>query len=145
PHGPLPKLIGVLPRCCHAPDPPVDSEPPPDPGAIHLSRLTLSCCRAESNPRPPGSPSFHCVLEVMPELGSRDLPMPVHLALVQHEVTAAGLRDTGVVLETHRTLERTIVVLTEAQVALALREVHEVLHRSATVGANHVEPLGGKR
>src|SRR5699024_6015542 len=32
PRGPLPKLIGVLPRCCHAPHPPVDSEPPPDPG-----------------------------------------------------------------------------------------------------------------
>src|SRR5699024_4541439 len=32
PRGSLPKLVRVLPRCCHAPHPPVDSEPPPDPG-----------------------------------------------------------------------------------------------------------------
>src|SRR5699024_6817344 len=29
PRGSLPKLVRVLPRCCHAPHPPVDSEPPP--------------------------------------------------------------------------------------------------------------------
>src|SRR5699024_7362308 len=32
PRGSLPKLVRVLPRCCHAPHPPVDSEPPPGPG-----------------------------------------------------------------------------------------------------------------
>src|SRR5699024_7772563 len=32
PRGSLPKLVRVLPRCCHAPHPPVESEPPPDPG-----------------------------------------------------------------------------------------------------------------
>src|SRR5699024_1523571 len=44
PRGPLPKLIGVLPRCCHAPHPPVDSEPPPDPGRFTLPGW--SPCRA---------------------------------------------------------------------------------------------------
>src|SRR5699024_9358069 len=37
PRGPLPKLIGVLPRCSHAPHPPVGSEPPPDPGRFNAS------------------------------------------------------------------------------------------------------------
>src|SRR5699024_9588861 len=35
PRGSLPKLVRVLPRCCHAPHPPVDSEPPPDPGRFN--------------------------------------------------------------------------------------------------------------
>src|SRR5699024_7018770 len=38
PRGSLPKLVRVLPRCCHAPHPPVDSEPPPDPGRFSFSR-----------------------------------------------------------------------------------------------------------
>src|SRR5699024_10624524 len=38
PRGSLPTLVRVLPRCCHAPHPPVDSEPPPDPG-----RFTVFC------------------------------------------------------------------------------------------------------
>src|SRR5699024_5255222 len=37
PRGSLPKLVRVLPRCCHAPHPPVDSEPPPDPGRFTWS------------------------------------------------------------------------------------------------------------
>src|SRR5699024_2984213 len=45
PRGSLPKLVRVLPRCCHAPHPPVDSEPPPDPGRFTarpaLQRLHL--------------------------------------------------------------------------------------------------------
>src|SRR5699024_3374410 len=36
PRGPLPTFIGVLPRCCHTPHPPVGSEPPPDPGRFSL-------------------------------------------------------------------------------------------------------------
>src|SRR5699024_1385010 len=39
PRGSLPKLVRVLPRCCHAPHPPVDSEPPPDPGRFRRARL----------------------------------------------------------------------------------------------------------
>src|SRR5699024_4839360 len=40
PRGSLPKLVRVLPRCCHAPHPPVDSEPPPDPGRFRSSVVT---------------------------------------------------------------------------------------------------------
>src|SRR5690625_151573 len=36
PRGPLPKFIGVLPRCCHTPHPPVGSEPTPDPWRFSL-------------------------------------------------------------------------------------------------------------
>src|SRR5699024_10248185 len=38
PRGSLPKLVRVLPRCCHAPHPPVESEPPPDPGRFRSRR-----------------------------------------------------------------------------------------------------------
>src|SRR5699024_5165767 len=36
PRGSFPKLVRVLPRCCHVPHPPVDSEPPPDPGCFYV-------------------------------------------------------------------------------------------------------------
>src|SRR5699024_1352469 len=64
PRGPLPTLIGVLPRCCHAPHPPVDSEPPPDPGRFNDSirgfcgRLTRRITRWP-RPRPRRSRRGH--------------------------------------------------------------------------------------
>src|SRR5699024_9462421 len=42
PRGSFPKLVRVLPRCCHVPHPPVDSEPPPDPGRFTLRVLLAS-------------------------------------------------------------------------------------------------------